>query len=86
MAKVTVTFEDVEEGISVKVESDPPFPGPAATQEEQDNLTDAQHMGLRMTHQLTAELHENDEEDSFHVHDENCQDQKCPYLAKEQSE
>lgn len=56
MAKVTVTFEDINEGVSVQVESDPPFPGPAASQEQKDSLTDAQQMGIRMTHLLTEEM------------------------------
>ena len=71
MAKIIVTFEDVEEGVSVKIESDPPFPGPDASQEEQDSLTDAQDMGLRMTQLLTEEIQ------SLHNHD--CLDKLCPH-------
>lgn len=70
MAKITVTFEDVEEGVSVKVESDPPFPGPVASQEELDSLTEAQEMGLRMTQVLT-------EEASLHEHE--CHDEHCTH-------
>lgn len=69
MAKVTVTFEDIDEGVGVKVESDPAFPGPAASQEEQDGLTDAQQMGLRMTHLLTEEMAS---QEGHHEHDEHC--------------
>ena len=68
MAKVTVTFEDVDEGVSVRIESDPAFPGPAATDEQKDALTDAQHMGLQMTELLTQKLSEQHE----HCHDEHC--------------
>lgn len=71
MAKVTVTFEDIDEGVSVKVESDPAFPGPAASQEEQDSLTDAQQMGLRMTHLLTEEM-ASQEGHHHECHDEHC--------------
>ena len=70
MATVTVTFQDVDEGVSVRVESDPAFPGPAATVEEQNALTDAQQMGLRMTQLLTEEL--NQQQHAEHCHDENC--------------
>jgi len=68
MATVTVTFEDVDNGVSVKVISDPPFPGPHATAEEHEALTDAQHMGLRMTELLTERL----AEEEGHCHDEHC--------------
>lgn len=67
MAKVTVTFEDIEDGVSVKVVSDPAFPGPDATPEEQDALTDAQHMGMRMTELLTEQA-----DSEHHCHDEHC--------------
>jgi hypothetical protein len=66
MAKATVFFEDVQEGVSVRVESDPGFPGPDATEEEKNALTDAQKMCLRLTEILTEEMVQD------HVHDENC--------------
>jgi len=74
MAKITVTFEDIEEGVAVKVESEPAFPGPAASQEEQDALTDAQQMGLRMTKMLTEVVASQQglEHDHDHDHDEHC--------------
>lgn len=58
MAKVTITFEDMDDGVQVKIESDPSFPGPAATPEQQEAMTDAQQMGIRMTELLTEELHQ----------------------------
>ena len=89
MAKVTVTFEDIEEGVSVKVESEPAFPGPDAPQELQDSLTQAQQMGLRMTQLLTEEVAaqngHTDHLDPDHVHDEHeapkelSEKQVCPY-------
>jgi len=76
MAKVTITFEDIDEGVRVNIESEPGFPGPAASQEEQDSLTDAQQMGLRMTHLLTEEMASQEghhhEHDDDHEHDEHC--------------
>lgn len=66
MATVTVTFQDVNDGVSVKVVSNPPFPGPDATPEQQEALTDAQHMGLQMTELLTERL----AHDEGHCHDE----------------
>jgi len=75
MAKVTVTFEDIEEGVSVNVESDPPFPGPAASKEEKESLTDAQQMGLRMTHLLTEEhASQNGFMESIFAHDDHDHD------------
>jgi hypothetical protein len=55
MALVTITFEDDEDGVRVRVESNPAFPGPEATQEQHDALTDAQQMGMRMTMMITEE-------------------------------
>lgn len=55
MAKVTVTFEDIEGGVNVQVVSDPPF-GENPTEMNPENLTDAQQMGIQMT-QLLAEAH-----------------------------
>lgn len=56
MAKVTVTFEDIEGqegGVNVRIESEPGFPGPAA---EDQMLSSAQMMGLRMTEILAEEM------------------------------
>lgn len=80
MAKVTITFEDIDEGVRVNIESEPGFPGPAASQEVQDSLTDAQQMGLRMTHLLTEEMasqeghHHEHEHDHDHEHNEHYAD------------
>lgn len=52
MAIVTVTFEDVDEGVKVKIESDPGFPNTEPSEE----MTQAQEMGLRMAAMLTEEL------------------------------
>ena len=43
MAKVIITIEDKGQGINVKIESDPAFPGPAAKDQA---MTNAQHLGL----------------------------------------
>lgn len=51
MAKVTVTFEDVEDGVAVKVESDPPFGPPDGLAD----LTEAQQMGIQMTQMLAEQ-------------------------------
>jgi hypothetical protein len=74
MAKVTVIFEDIDEGVSVKVESEPGFPGPAASPEEKNSLTDAQQMGLRMTHLLTEEMASQEGHDHDHDHDHDHND------------
>jgi hypothetical protein len=51
MAKVIVIFEDVEEGVSVKVTSEPAFPEPSS-----EEITEAQQLGIRMTQLLTEEV------------------------------
>jgi hypothetical protein len=56
MAKVTITFEDMEEGVTVAVESDPPLP--ENIQEEAENLTDAQQMALSMAMMFDNQMQE----------------------------
>ena len=72
MAKVTITFEDIEseengEGVEVNMVSDPPWPAPGEINPA--SMSAAQQMALEMTHILSerqmAEEHE-------HCHDENC--------------
>lgn len=43
MATVTITIKDEGRGLNIKLESDPPFPGPAA---EDQTATNAQHLGF----------------------------------------
>jgi len=43
MATVTITITDVGTGISVNLESEPGFPGPAAKDQA---MTNAQHLGF----------------------------------------
>lgn len=62
MAKVTITFEDIEEGVSVRIESDPIFPELNA--QTFNNLTEAQQMGLRMSRMLSEELAEIEEHEN----------------------
>lgn len=63
MAKVTITFEDLEEGVSVKMESDPPFSGPGLG----ENFTQAQHMAVHLTEIMSEEYSEEE-----HVHGPGC--------------
>lgn len=58
MAKVMITFEDVDDGVSVKLTADPKLPS------ERNDLTDAQDLAIRMTELLEAE--------QGHCHDEHC--------------
>jgi hypothetical protein len=60
MAKVTITFEDMEEGVTVAVESDPPLP--ENIQEEAENLTDAQQMALSMAMMFDNQMQEEHEQ------------------------
>lgn len=54
MALVTVTFEDVSDdqgdGVKVLMKSDPPFPGPAASDQQ---LTNAQHAAMTCIHMMS---------------------------------
>jgi hypothetical protein len=69
MAKVTITIEDIADGVSIKMDSDPPFPGPDAAPEQTANFTDAMHWALAVGEWLAQQsMRENEE----HVHDENC--------------
>ena len=42
MAEVTITIKDEGRGVNIKIESNPPFPGPAA---EDQTMTNAQYLG-----------------------------------------
>lgn len=72
MAKVTITFEDIDEGVRVNVESEPGFPGPA--NQEEAEFTDAQQMGLRMVDLLNDEVASQNHD---HDHDEHCTHEHC---------
>jgi hypothetical protein len=59
VAKVTITVEDDARGLLLRIESDPPFPGPGATPEELAAATPAQEAGAeifaRMAEAMSAE-------------------------------
>lgn len=63
MAKVIVTFEDIEDGVSVKMDSDPAFKEGMGHEE----LTEAQKMAWALTRLVTETASQEE-----HVHDENC--------------
>lgn len=58
MAKVTITFEDLNEGVSVEVQSDPPFP--EKMEENATDLTDAQQMALSMTMMFDQQMQQDE--------------------------
>lgn len=66
MAKVTITFEDIDEGVAVKMESEPPFSGPGVREPQ---MTQAQHMAIHLTEIMSEEYNDNSEE---HVHGPGC--------------
>jgi hypothetical protein len=66
MAKVTIILEDVEQGVSIKMDSDPPFPGPNPTPEQIESFTDAMHWGIEIGNWLAQQSIRE------HEHDENC--------------
>jgi hypothetical protein len=51
MAKVTITVEDDPDGkhVNIRIESDPPWPGPAA---EDQSMTCAQNLGLAIMEKM----------------------------------
>jgi hypothetical protein len=78
MAKVTITFEDMNEGVSVEVQSDPPFP--EKTEENAMQLTDAQQMALSMTMMFDQEMQEenqNTQDSEETVKNKCCGGGKC---------
>jgi hypothetical protein len=70
MANVTITFEDAEDGVHVKVESDPQFPEPNSFE---GNLTEAQNMGIAMLHLLQEKMTEETEAETKDC----CNDSGC---------
>lgn len=64
MAKVTITFQDMEDGVSLQVESDPPFP--EKVNESVEELSDAQQMALSMTMMFDQQMQGTEEEHHQH--------------------
>lgn len=78
MAKVTLVFEDCEDGVSVSLTSDPPFPHRDDFSSQDPDLSDAQHMALGVVHHMERKAQEVSEETSQeHQGKHQCQrDQK----------
>jgi hypothetical protein len=60
MAKVTITFMDMEDGVSLVVESEPPFP--EKDEKAEVGLTDAQQMALSMTMMFDQQMQDAEQE------------------------
>ena len=60
MAKVTITLTDNADKLNVRIESDPPFPGPVA---ECQDTTCAQNAGMFMLEALTKQMKKSKDED-----------------------
>jgi len=71
MAKVTITFEDLDEGVEVKVESDP-----AISMDDKELLTNAQEMAVRMSSIIIEELSHTNEVTEIHKNDG---EEECDY-------
>jgi hypothetical protein len=56
LAKVTLTFEDCEQGISLTIDSDPPLPHRDNLSSQDTDLTEAQHAALSMV-QMMNQVH-----------------------------
>jgi len=72
MAKVTITFEDKNEGVSVEVQSDPPFP--EKMEENAMELTDAQQMALSLTMMFDQQMQEENQNPQDSEENQNQQD------------
>lgn len=68
MAKITFSFEDVNDGVSVNIESDVDLKNL-----KEHELTQAQQMGLRMIHSIQHEA-----QDEADCNDPEC---NCPHLS-----
>lgn len=58
MAVVTITFEDDPSGdLKVRIESDPPFPGPAVFKKgKRPKITKAQECGMAMMRAMSQDV------------------------------
>lgn len=74
MAKVTMTFEDMEEGVVLSIDSDPSLP--ENLNEDTDGLTDAQKMALSMTMMFDKMMNEDDEQEQ----------KSCPFSHQAEAE
>lgn len=76
MAKVTISFEDLEDGVSLTVQSDPPFPEKVENEtfspDHVSELTDAQQMALHMTMMFDQEMKNDKEHQHAHEHHKCC--------------
>ena len=63
MAKVTIVFEDCDDGISVSLLSDPPLPHRENFSSKDPDLTEAQLMALGVIHHMESNANEHDEGD-----------------------
>lgn len=61
MAKVTLVFEDCEDGVSVSMISDPPFPHRVDFSSQDPDLSDAQHMAMGVVDHLERKAQEKSE-------------------------
>ena len=80
MAKVTMVFEDCEEGVSLNIESDPPLPHRKKLSNQDSDLTDAQHMALsvaQMMNQKHGDEKECSEDDRSCSHGAEVQEDAC---------
>lgn len=70
MAKVTITLEDIEGGLSMSMHSDPPYPEPPFNKEAIYDISFAMFWGIEISEWLAHKTMEIDEEE--HQCDENC--------------
>lgn len=61
MAKVTLVFEDCDDGVTVSMTSDPPFPHRENFSSQDQDLSDAQHMALGVVNQMERTAQEESE-------------------------
>lgn len=68
-----MVFEDCEDGVSLEITSDPPFPHRSNLSREDTDLSEAQHMALSLAHKMNEMAQE---EDDTHTGHPQCQRHK----------
>lgn len=59
-------FEDCDDGVSLSITSDPPFPERENLSRQDEDLTEAQHLALAMAHKMNEVAQEQDDSHQGH--------------------
>lgn len=87
MAKVTLVFEDCDDGVAVSMTSDPPLPHREDFSSQDPDLSDAQHMALGVVHHMEKTAQGESESTEQHQCQRNEKPEaKCCRKKEEQTE